>query len=69
MKIKRWLSYLAVLIFGILIGRFLIPKPMEVVPLERLEVQIEMMEEVSRLMNVLMDEHEECVEFNEGAIQ
>ena len=69
MKIKRWLSYLAVLIFGILIGRFLISKPMEVVPLERLEVQIEFMNEYSRLMNVLMDDYDECIEFNEGAVQ
>jgi len=63
---KKILSYLGVLILGILLGRFLIPKPMEVVPLERLEVQVEMATELSRLMNICMDEVDEVEEFNEG---
>jgi len=66
MNIKRWLSYLGAIIFGILLGRFFIPKPMEVVPLERLEVQVEMATELSRLMNICMDELDEVEEFNEG---
>ena len=66
MNIKRWFSYLVAIIFGILLGRFLIPKPVEVVSLERMDAQIEMANELSRLMEMVMDEVDEVEEFNEG---
>ena len=69
MKIKRILSYLVAIIFGILLGRFLVPKPVEIISLERMDAQKEMATEVSRLMNICMDEVDEIEEFNEEAIQ
>lgn len=66
---KKVLSYLGAIIFGILLGRFLIPKPVEIISLERMEAQIEMATELSRLMNMCMDEVDETEEFNEGAVQ
>ena len=69
MRIKRWFSYLVAIIFGILLGRFLIPKPVEVVSLERMDAQIEMANELSRLMEMVMDEVDEVEEFNEDCIE
>ena len=69
MNIKRWFSYLVAIIFGILLGRFLIPKPVEVVSLERMDAQIEMANELSRLMEMVMDEVDEVEEFNEDCIE
>lgn len=65
---KKLLSYLGVLVLGILIGRFLIPKPIVNVTVEQIESQAEMMDELSRLMEITMDDYDEAVDYNEEAV-
>ncbi len=65
---KKLLSYLGVLVLGIFIGRVLIPKPIVNVTVEQIESQAEMMDELSRLTRMIMDDYDEAVEYNEEAV-
>ena len=64
---KKLLSYLGVLIFGIVIGRFFTPKP--IVTVEQIETQTEMMDTLSGFMEGMMDDYDEAVEYNKEAIR
>ncbi len=65
---KKLLSYLGIFVLGILIGRFLIPEPIVEATAEQIESQAEAMDELSRLMEMLMDDYDEVVEYNEEAV-
>ncbi len=63
---KKLLSYLGVLVLGIVIGRFFTPKP--IVTVEQIESQTEMMDTLSGFMETMKDDYDKSVEYNEEAI-
>ncbi len=65
---KKLLSYLGVLVLGILIGRFFTPRPIVNVTVEQIESQAEAMDTLSGFMEGMMDDYDKAVEHNEEAI-
>ncbi len=65
---KKLLTYLGILVLGILIGRFLIPEPVVEATVEQIESQTGMMDELNRLMEMTMDDYDKSVDYNEEAI-